>query len=151
VASYSLQFRKPVAKDLHRIPKPALVRILERIDALADETGPPGSEKLSRQERYRIRQGRSRILSEITDDTLVVTVVKVAPAARVSLIQRNPGDEPLAPPETPAPLSPHQTRGRDGYVTHPRHTIRHRSGGLRTPRPHQSEQHDCIRLNMPAR
>jgi len=100
VASCSLQFRKPVAKDLRRIPKPGLVRILEWIDALADEPGPPGCKKLSGQERYRIRQRRSRILYEITDDTLVVTVVKVAPAARVSLIQRNSGDEPLAPPET---------------------------------------------------
>jgi len=78
VASYSLQFRKSVAKDLRRIPKPDLARILERIDALTEEPRPPGCEKLSGQERYRIRRGRYRILYEIMDESLVVTVVKVA-------------------------------------------------------------------------
>lgn len=78
MASYRLEFKQSVARDLRRIPRPDLARILERIDALADEPRPPGCEKLSGQERYRIRQGRYRILYEITDDTLVVTVVKVA-------------------------------------------------------------------------
>lgn len=78
MASYKLEFKQSVARDLRRIPKPDLARILERVDALAKEPRPPGCEKLSGQERYRIRQGRYRILHEITDDTLVVTVVKVA-------------------------------------------------------------------------
>jgi mRNA interferase RelE/StbE len=37
---------------------------------------PPGSEKLSGQERYRIRQGLYRIIYEINDDVLMVVVVK---------------------------------------------------------------------------
>jgi mRNA interferase RelE/StbE len=78
VASYKLEFKRSVAKDLRRIPEPDLARILERIEALAEEPRPPGCEKLSGQERYRVRQGRYRILYEITDNTLVVTVVKVA-------------------------------------------------------------------------
>jgi mRNA interferase RelE/StbE len=52
-------------------------RILERIEALAADPRPPGSEKLSGQERYRVRQGNYRILYEIIEDELVVTVVKV--------------------------------------------------------------------------
>jgi mRNA interferase RelE/StbE len=38
---------------------------------------PPGSEKLSGQERYRIRKGLYRIIYEINDDVLMVVVVKV--------------------------------------------------------------------------
>jgi len=52
-------------------------RILTRIEALVDDPRPVGSEKLSGQERYRVRQGNYRILYEIIDDELVVTVVKV--------------------------------------------------------------------------
>ncbi|MDZ7829560.1 MAG: type II toxin-antitoxin system RelE/ParE family toxin [Halofilum sp. (in: g-proteobacteria)] len=78
MARFRLEFRQSVAKDLRRVPKSELTRILKRIDALAEEPRPPGCEKLSGQERYRIRQGRYRILYEITDDALVVTIVKVA-------------------------------------------------------------------------
>ena len=52
-------------------------RIVERIDMLADDPRPAGSEKLSTQELYRIRQGRYRILYEIQDAVLIVIVVKV--------------------------------------------------------------------------
>lgn len=48
--------------------------------ALAEDQEDPrplGSEKLSRRERYRIRQGIYRIIYELVDDHLIVTVVKV--------------------------------------------------------------------------
>jgi len=77
MASYRLIFKQSVAKDLHRIPKPDVVRILKRIDALANDPRPSGSEKLSAQERYRVRQGVYRIVYEIQDEVLVVLVVKV--------------------------------------------------------------------------
>ncbi|MGM0517576.1 MAG: type II toxin-antitoxin system RelE family toxin, partial [Pseudomonadota bacterium] len=64
-------------RDLRPIPGKDVRRILERIEALAADPRPPGSEKLSGQERYRVRQGNYRILYEIIEDELVVTVVKV--------------------------------------------------------------------------
>ena len=54
-----------------------LRRILERIESLRDDPRPVGCEKLSVQERYRIRQGNYRILYEILDLEVVVEVVKV--------------------------------------------------------------------------
>ena len=78
MASYRLVFRKSVTKDLRAIPKADLARILERVEALAEDPRPPGCEKLSGQERYRLRQGRYRILYEIADRALIVTVVKIA-------------------------------------------------------------------------
>ncbi len=53
---------KLVEKDLNRIAKNELKKIIARITALADNPGPPGCEKLTGLERYRIRQGRYRIL-----------------------------------------------------------------------------------------
>ncbi|WP_028492587.1 type II toxin-antitoxin system RelE/ParE family toxin [Thioalkalivibrio sp. ALE19] len=74
---YRLVFKKSVAKDLRSIPNKDVARILQRMEALQDDPRPVGSEKLSGQERYRIRQGVYRIIYEVVDDLLVVTVVKV--------------------------------------------------------------------------
>ena len=77
MASYELVFRKSVAKDLRVFPKQDVKRIMQRIRVLADDPRPSGCEKLSGQERYRIRQGVYRIIYEIEDSRLVVLIVKV--------------------------------------------------------------------------
>jgi len=75
--SYKLVFKKSVAKDLRAFPTQDVQRILKRIDALTEDPKPSGCEKLSGQERYRVRQGVYRIIYEIADKALVVLVVKV--------------------------------------------------------------------------
>ena len=75
---YRLTFKTSVAKDLRRVPKQAVKRILKRIDALSADPRGEGCVKLSAQERYRVRQGSYRIVYEIRERMLVVHVVKVA-------------------------------------------------------------------------
>lgn len=75
--SYKLVFKKSVAKDLRAFPKHDVKRIMQRIASLADDPRPAGCEKLSGQERYRVRQGVYRIVYEIVDGTLTVLIVKV--------------------------------------------------------------------------
>jgi mRNA interferase RelE/StbE len=77
MARYKLVFKESVSKDLRSIPNQDVARILQRIEALRENPRPAGSEKLSGQERYRIRQGVYRIIYEVADELLVVTVVKV--------------------------------------------------------------------------
>jgi mRNA interferase RelE/StbE len=77
MANYSVVFRKSVEKELKQIPAKDQIRILKRIASLASDPRPQGSKKLSGQERYRLRQGNYRILYEIQDTKLIVTVVKV--------------------------------------------------------------------------
>ena len=77
MANYKLVFRKSVAKDLRPLPNKDVARILRRIEGLQENPRPPGSEKLSGQERYRVRQGVYRIIYEVAGELLVVTVVKV--------------------------------------------------------------------------
>lgn len=77
MASYRLTFKKSVSKDLRKIPKKDVGRILRRIEDLAENPRPPEADKLTAQERYRVRQGDYRIVYEIIDDELVITVVKV--------------------------------------------------------------------------
>ena len=77
MASYRIVFKKSVAKDLRPIPKKDVQRVLKRIDGLADDPRPAGAEKLSSDDKYRIRQGDYRILYAIKDDIITVTIVKV--------------------------------------------------------------------------
>jgi mRNA interferase RelE/StbE len=77
MVEYSVYFKESVEKDFSTIPKKDLQKILHRIDALAKDPRPPGSEKLTGQHRYRVRQGRYRIAYSIQDKELTVWVVKV--------------------------------------------------------------------------
>ena len=77
MAKYELVFKKSVSKDLRRLPKKDVARILKRINALSENPRPPGCEKLSGQERYRVRQGVYRIVYAISDQLLCVTIVMV--------------------------------------------------------------------------
>jgi len=70
---YKVVFKKSVAQDLKGIPKRDVKRILEAIQTLAPAPG----KKLSGQERYRLRQGKHRILYAIEDDKLIITVVRI--------------------------------------------------------------------------
>jgi mRNA interferase RelE/StbE len=81
--NYKLVFKKSVAKDLRDIPKRDVAGILKRLRTLAVDPRARGCEKLSGQERYRVRQGFYRIIYEIRDDALVVVVVKVGHRKRV--------------------------------------------------------------------
>jgi mRNA interferase RelE/StbE len=77
MAQYRIVIRKSVAKDMRGIPKKDAQRIVAVIKSLADDPRPPGTKKLSGQERYRLRQGNYRILYEIEDDRLIVCVIRV--------------------------------------------------------------------------
>ena len=77
MAAYKILFKKSVQKDFNSIPKKDLNKIIDRIKLLGENPRPPGCEKLTGQQRYRLRQGRYRILYSIQDDELTVWVVKV--------------------------------------------------------------------------
>jgi mRNA interferase RelE/StbE len=77
MAAYKVFFRESVEKDLRGIPKKDLRKILHCIKLLSDEPRPPGHEKLTGQERYRIRQGRYRIVYSVQDKKITVWIVKV--------------------------------------------------------------------------
>ncbi len=77
MASYKLVFKKSVAKDLRTISNPDLKRILARMRTLAEDPRPPGTEKLSGEDKYRLRQANYRILYTVNDADICVVIVKV--------------------------------------------------------------------------
>jgi mRNA interferase RelE/StbE len=77
MAAYSIFFKDSVQKDFDGIPKKDLRKILSRIKVLEVDPRPQGCEKLTGEDRYRLRQGQYRILYSVEDDKHTVTVVKV--------------------------------------------------------------------------
>ena len=77
MASYNVLIAKSAAKELERVPTKDRQRIVAKISSLADDPRPVGAEKLSGEDKYRIRQGDYRILYEIVDSELIVTVVRI--------------------------------------------------------------------------
>lgn len=78
MASYSVAFKRSAAKELADLPARIRRRLAARIGELAQDPRPFGSEKLSGEEKYRIRQGDYRVVYAIDDGQLIVTVFKVA-------------------------------------------------------------------------
>lgn len=79
MASYRLFIKSSAVKEIEAIPtRQDRRRVVQRIESLADNPRPPGCQKLSGADKYRVRQGRYRILFAIRDERLVVTVVRVA-------------------------------------------------------------------------
>ena len=78
MASYKVFIKPSAAKELEAIgSRKDRRRVVDRIRSLAIEPRPPGCQKLSGAEKYRVRQGAYRIVYSIEDDRLVVTVVRV--------------------------------------------------------------------------
>ncbi len=77
MASYRLLIKTSAAKELTALPKKDRIRISERIGTLAHNPRPRGSEKLSGDEKYRLRQGDYRILYSVQDTDATVTIVKI--------------------------------------------------------------------------
>ena len=78
MASFDLQWRKSTSKDLRRIPREAVSRIVAAVAKLAEEPLPHGSEKLTGSEHtYRIRVGDYRVVNELLRNAKIVEIQRV--------------------------------------------------------------------------
>lgn len=75
--SYKVLIKRSAAKEIEDLPLRDRRRVVSRIESLGTEPRPHGCEKLSGQDRYRIRQGDWRILYEIDDREESVMIVKI--------------------------------------------------------------------------
>ncbi len=74
---YRILIKPSASKELDSIPKTDLKRIVNRIQHLSGTPRPSGCEKLSGEDRYRVRQGAYRIVYSIDDKNHEVVIVKV--------------------------------------------------------------------------
>lgn len=76
--SYTVKFTKGAKRQLRKLPLDVQERIRAKINDLKIEPRPSGVKKLKGEENsYRIRIGDYRVVYEIEDDILKVTVVRV--------------------------------------------------------------------------
>ena len=77
MGNYKLLIKPSAANELEAIPKRDRLRIVRKIQALVQNPRPPGYEKLSAEEKYRVRQGWYRIVYAVDDQNKTALVVKV--------------------------------------------------------------------------
>ena len=77
MASYRVLIKRSAGKELEELALKDRRRIVERIRGLTSDPRPVGCEKLSGEEKYRVRQGDQRIIYGINDRDSTVTVVKI--------------------------------------------------------------------------
>lgn len=75
--TYEVAFTKAAARQVRKLPNPAKKRVVTAIEALQDDPRPHGSRKLVGEDNaWRVRVGDYRIIYEVFDTELVVTVVR---------------------------------------------------------------------------
>jgi mRNA interferase RelE/StbE len=78
MTSYRIDFRGSAERELHRIERQMVPRIVAAIEALADEPRPLGTRKLAGSEHtYRIRVGDYRVVYTINDSQRAISVERV--------------------------------------------------------------------------
>lgn len=77
--TYTVEFTKAAARQIRKLPRLTNVRILDTITALETDPRPHGAKKLvGEATAWRIRVGDYRVIYDIFDDTLTVTIVRAA-------------------------------------------------------------------------
>lgn len=75
--TYRITFTTAAARQVRKLPRQARDRLLQLIDGLAEEPRPHGARKLVGEEiAWRVRAGDYRVIYEVLDDALLVTVVR---------------------------------------------------------------------------
>ena len=78
MASYKIEWKQSAQKELKKLQKKTISRILQAIETLTDNPHPPGSRKLHGAEyTYRLRAGDYRIIYSIYSNILTIEIVRI--------------------------------------------------------------------------
>ena len=75
--TYTVVLLRRAQKELANVPSPEYERARDAIADLANDPRPPGCKKLSGRDGWRIRIGDYRVIYDINDTELLITVVRV--------------------------------------------------------------------------
>jgi mRNA interferase RelE/StbE len=78
MADYKIEWKRSAAKEMEKLPRQAIPRIVEAVRILANDPFPVGTRKLAGSEQtYRIRVGVYRILYSVYVDKLIIEIIRV--------------------------------------------------------------------------
>jgi mRNA interferase RelE/StbE len=76
--SYNIEWKHSAARELRKLPREAVLRILQAVEPLATEPYPHGVRKLVGSEHtYRIRVGDYRVVYNVVSSALIIQIVRV--------------------------------------------------------------------------
>ncbi|MDR1513298.1 MAG: type II toxin-antitoxin system RelE/ParE family toxin [Propionibacteriaceae bacterium] len=77
--TYRVDLTAAAARQIKKLPRPARDRVLDAIEDLAEDSRPHGARKLvGEQHAWRVRVGEYRVIYDVLDTELTVTVVRTA-------------------------------------------------------------------------
>ena len=78
MVSYKIGWKQSARKELKKLQKKTILKILQTIETLPDNPYPPGSRKLHGAEyTYRLRAGNYRIIYSVYSDILTIEIVRI--------------------------------------------------------------------------
>lgn len=78
MASYSIKWKQSAQRELRKLGKETILRILEKVQSLAENPYPRGTRKLKGSEHtYRIRIGEYRVVYTVRTTVLTIEVIRV--------------------------------------------------------------------------
>ena len=77
MGNYRLLIKPSAARELEKLPPKDRTRTVAKIRRLGSNPRPDGAEKLSGQDKYRLRQGDYRVLYSIDDTQATVVIVRI--------------------------------------------------------------------------
>ena len=76
--AYSIQFKPQALRQLEKLPRDAQKRLAAKIEALCDDTFPPGCKKMEGlDDAWRIRAGDYRMVYRVHRGVLLILVLTV--------------------------------------------------------------------------
>ena len=78
MADYKIEWKRSATKELEKLPRQAVPRIVEAVRNLTSDPFPIGTRKLAGSEQtYRIRVGVYRVLYSVYVNKLIVEIIRV--------------------------------------------------------------------------
>ncbi len=78
MASYKIEWKQSARKELKKLQKKTILRILQIIETLPDNPHPIGSRKLrGTKYTYRLRAGNYRIIYSVYSDIVTIEIVRI--------------------------------------------------------------------------
>ena len=78
MVSYRIEIKSSAAKELEKLPRKMIPRVVAIIKGLADNPYPQGVRKLAGFEHtYRVRVGDYRILYDVFEKKLIIEIIRI--------------------------------------------------------------------------
>ncbi len=77
MADWTVNYHRDLEKEIRRLPRQYIRRILEEIENLASNPYPPSSKKIQGHDLWRVRVGVYRILYQIDEENQVINTYRI--------------------------------------------------------------------------